>query len=192
MKIRSTYSIRYVLNRNGWIISQAGDALTKKISEAKCRNYFKIGLFKKVYPKYNPLELTGCEMKDLREMQYTGDLNEHFINVLSVQLGLNEKQIFKLPYIHAMQVYLQTTQTASKIFAKFNGLDFPMTAEEREAQYPRNSLGLFDLVRSFCKLMPMYTIKDAWCLDWELVFTELEANRAEILTQRQLTKIKSK
>ena len=192
MNISSKHTVDYILNKRGWVISIAGDQLTDKILKAKCKKYFRTGLFKKIRPKYNANDLTGCSMIDLREMQYSGSINEHFTNVIKVQLGINDKQVLKLSYIHAMQLYLNTVNTATKIFNKFNGLDFPLTSEEREAQHPRQSLGLFDLVRSFCKLMPMYTIQEAWNLDWELVFTELEANRAEMLTQRNLTKQKMK
>ena len=192
MRIKSTDTVGYIFNKRGWLVSMSGDELTDKILSSKCRKSFTAGFFKRVYPKYDALGLTGCEMKDLREMQYVGDLNEHFLNVLGVQLGLDKKKIMRLPYIQAMQLYIRTTQTVSKIFTKFNELDFPLSEDERQAQYPRPSLGLFDLIRTFVKLMPMYTIKEAWGLDWELVYTELQSNRAEILTQRRLTQIKSK
>lgn len=189
MIIKATDTIRKVFETKGALLTLCADEFNLNVRDIKLHEYIKDWKGKKIYPKYAPLELTGCTMFDLREMEFAGNIEENFASVMRVQFGTDKKQMMSLPYLKAMQVYIQTVETSKKIFDKFNALDFPMSSEEREAQVIRRSLGIFDLVRTFCKLMPQYKIKDAWGLDWELIFVELEANRAEILTQRNYQKI---
>lgn len=189
MIIKATDTIRKVFETKGALLTLCADEFNKQIRDARLPEYIKDWKGKKIYPKYEPLELTGCTMFDLREMEFSGSIEENFESVMRVQFGVTKEKMLRLPYLKSMQVYIQTIETSKKIFDKFNSLDFPMSSEEREAQVIRRSLGIFDLVRTFCKLMPQYKIKDAWGLDWELIFVELEANRAEILTQRNYQKI---
>lgn len=189
MIIKASDTLGYVLKKKGAILMLASEQIREQIRKAEVAPYFKNWHGKKILPKYEQKELTGCTMFDLRELEYKLDIEDYFFNVLSVQLGVSKSSVLKLPYIQVMKLFLDTSETAAKIFDKFNSLDFPISQEERAAQVERRSLGIYDLVRTFCKLMPQYKVKEAWQLDWEFVFVELEANRAEILTQRNYQKI---
>lgn len=189
MIIKASESLHSVLKNKGSLLVIGADQLRDKIKEAQIMPYFKNWYGKKIYPKYDPKELTGCTMYDLRNLEYKTDIEEYFFNVLNVQLGVSKSSALKLPYIQVMKLFIDTSETAAKIFDKFNSLDFPISQEEKAAQVERRSLGIYDLVRTFCKLMPQYKVKEAWQLDWEFLFVELEANRAEILTQRNYQKI---
>lgn len=186
MKIKHNDSVYKVVSKYGVLLEMASAEFTDKVRAAKVKPYFRTTFGRKIYPKYDSM-LTGCTMHDLKEMQYDGDLEQHFYAVMKIMLGVEKINVLKLSYIQTLKLYIETCETAKKIYEKFNSLDFPMTQEEKAAQYPRRNLGLFDLVRTFCKLMPMYNLKQAWAMDWEAVFVELEANRADILTQRRLS-----
>jgi hypothetical protein len=189
MIIKASESLYSVLKNKGSLLVIGADQLRDKIKDAQIMPYFKNWYGKKIYPKYDPKELTGCTMIDLRNLEYKTDIEDYFYSVIKVQLGFGRRKAQRLSYLQSMKLFVDTTETAARIFAKFNSLDFPISQEEKAAQVERRSLGLYDLVRTFCKLMPQYKVKEAWGLDWEFVFVELEANRAEMLTQRNYQKI---
>lgn len=186
MKIKDADTIKDVITKNEKVFTLAIDLITDTLKKIPIPKTIKVGLKKK---ECRPLEhISFAELELIENIK--GD-KDYFSTVISVMLGIDMKKVLKLRFIPTMRYFISVVGDLKKCADKFAKLDIPMTAEEKSAMYNTRSLGMYDIVSTFCKVMPQYKLEEAKQLQWTVIYVELEKNKAKIMTERNMAKIQN-